>query len=100
MVLYAVGGSKHVFALVQVTSEVYECAGESWPYRVDIEYKINLPVASGVHLDEISTSERELLYSIRQASYVELLPEEYKRAVSKLREAQLNQPVVSVEPIS
>jgi hypothetical protein len=87
MVLYAVGGSKRVFALAEVTSEVYDSGNENWPYRVDINYLVNLPISSGVHIDEISTAERDLVRSLRQAAYIELTPEEYKRAEAKLRQA-------------
>jgi len=87
MVLYAVGGSKRVFALAQVTSEIYGSGRERWPYRVDISYKVNLPVSCGVHIDEVSTPERDLRRSIRRASYIELRPEEYEQVATKLQEA-------------
>ena len=87
MVLYAVGGSKRVFALAQVTSEVYNSGNERWPYRMDVSYSVNLPVRLGVHIDEVSTAERDLLRSLRQASYLELSPEEYERAETKLQNA-------------
>ena len=86
MVLYGVG-SRRVFALAEITSAVYSSGDADWPYRVDISYSVNLPVASGVPLDEINTPERDLLLSVRQAAYVELSPEEYERAVAKLRQA-------------
>ena len=39
LVLYACGGSKRVFALAEVTSDVYVGGHmERFPYRVDIEY--------------------------------------------------------------
>ncbi len=87
MVLYAVGGEKKVFALAQVASEVYEVGNGRWPYRVDIEYEDNLPASSGVSIDEVSTSARDLRLSVRQNSYIELSPEEYERAATKLRGA-------------
>src|SRR5262249_31080744 len=86
MVLYAVG-SRRVFALAEVTSEVYSSGDANWPYRVDIRSSVNLPVASGVPLDEVSTPERNLLLSVRQAAYVELSPQEYERAATRLQEA-------------
>jgi hypothetical protein len=58
MVLYAVGGSKRVFALGEVTSEWYECKEgkeEGWPYRVDIALKVNVAPSSGVNADETFT---------------------------------------------
>jgi hypothetical protein len=84
MVLYAVGGAKSVFALVEVTSEVYERS--EWPHSMDVRYLVNLPVSQGVHIDEISTSKRDLLRPIRAGrSYFRLTPDEYERAVSKLK---------------
>jgi hypothetical protein len=85
MVLYAVGGSKRVFALAEVKGEVYDTGDQGWPYRVDVSYLVNLPVSSGVHIDEVSTTERDLLCAIRRASHIELRPEEYQRADTKLR---------------
>lgn len=86
MVLYAVG-SRRVFALAELTSDVYSSGDADWPYRVDIRYSVNLPVASGVPLNEVSTPERDLLLSVRQAAYVELSPQEYERVAAGLREA-------------
>jgi len=81
-------GSKRVFALAQVTSEVYENKEFArWPYRVDASYLVNLPASAGVHIDEVSTSERDLLRSLMRASYIELRPDEYERAETKLRAA-------------
>jgi hypothetical protein len=88
MVLYAVGGSKRVFALAEVTSEIYDSGLERFPYRLDIRYLLNLRVASGVSIEQVSTPERELLRAIRQqASYFQLRPEEYDRAATLLRKA-------------
>jgi EVE domain len=92
VVLYAVGGSKRVFALAEVTSEVYEGGHEArFPYRVNVSYLINLDVFDGVHIDEISTGERDLVKSLMRASVIELRPEEYERAARKLREAASKQ---------
>ena len=84
MVLYAVGGTKHVFALAEVTSNVYE-GGEykRFPFLVKIRYILNLPISAGVHIDDISTSKRDLKRSIRR-SYIRLSREEYEKAASKL----------------
>src|SRR6266852_2172105 len=87
MVLYAVGGSKRIFALAEVTSEVYDSGRESWPFRVGINYILNLCVSSGVPLDQVSTDERNLLRSIRRRSYIRLSAEEFQRAEIKLRQA-------------
>ncbi len=94
LVLYACGGRKRVFALAEVTSEAYDAgdAGrndgdERWPYRVDVKYLVNLPPSRGVHIDEVSTSERDLKHSLRRLSYLRLKPEEYGRAATRLRRA-------------
>src|SRR5205085_1204928 len=72
LVLYAVGGSKRVFALARATSEVSNDGNEKrFPYRVKIEYEVNLEVSDGVHIDEISTAERDLARSLMRASYIE-----------------------------
>jgi len=85
MVLYAVGGEKRVFALATVTSEVHESGREGWPFRADIKYLANLSPSSGVLLSEVSTSNRNLLLSIRRRSHIKLSPKECARAVAKLR---------------
>jgi hypothetical protein len=99
MVLYAVGGIKRVFALAEVTSGVRHSGVERWPYRLSIKYLVNLAPHSGVHLDEISTPDRDLLRAIRRRSYIKLQPEEYARAETKLVEAGLYGTVVSIEPM-
>jgi len=88
LVLYASGGLKRVFAIAEVTSEVYEQDEyQLWPYRVDVRYLINLHPSVGVHIDEVSTASRDLLRSLRRRSYLKLTPEEYKRAATKLERA-------------
>src|SRR5262245_53997787 len=61
MVLYAVGCGKRVFALAEVTSDVHPSGTPDWPYRVDLNYEVNLPVEAGVPIDSISTTERDLV---------------------------------------
>lgn len=88
LVLYAAGVRKRVFALAEVTSEVYEADLDGrWPHRMDISYVVNLPPSLGVHIDEISTEERDLVRSLKRQSYLRLTEEEYKRAALKLRRA-------------
>ena len=87
MVLYAVGGTKRVFAVAEVTSELYESGDKEWPYRVDITYLAHVPTSQGVHIDQVSTPKRNLIRSLRQRSYIRLYPEEYERASTKLRRA-------------
>ena len=55
MVLYACGGSKRLFALAEVTSEVYENGETDWPYQVEIKYIVNLPISSGVPIKRVNT---------------------------------------------
>jgi hypothetical protein len=90
MILYAVGGRKRVFAIAEVTSEVYNAGGNPdengrWPYRVDIKYLVNMPASEGVHINEVSTPERDLLRSVGQQSYISLSSEEYEQATAKLK---------------
>jgi hypothetical protein len=85
MVLYAVGLGMRVFALARVTSAVYASGDDRWPYRVNVEYEVRLPPADGIHVDEVSTHERDLRRSVRQASYIELSSAEYGRAEVGLR---------------
>jgi hypothetical protein len=87
LILYAVGRKKRVFALAEVTSEVYENGQEEWCYQMDVNYIVNLPVKSGVSIDKIST-ERDLIGPIQWgSSYIELEPKEYDQAVALLRAA-------------
>jgi hypothetical protein len=89
MVLYAVGGSKRIFALAEVTRAVYPSGLQDWPYRVDLNYEVNLPISAGVPLADINTGKRDLLRPIqRGASYVELRQEEFERAADKLQTAR------------
>lgn len=92
LILYAAGGRKRVFALAEVTSSVYPANYEGqFPHRVDIKYLLNVSPADGVHINEVSTPKRDLLNSVRQQTYISLTPEEYERAVTKLREASSKQ---------
>lgn len=91
MLLYA-SGTKRVFGLAEVTSEVYDSDDDNphrYPSRVNIRYIINLPAASGVHLDEVSTSRRDLARSIKRASYIEIDENEYTSGATKLLERRL-----------
>jgi len=91
MILYAVGGRMRVFAVAEVTSDVYAATGNAdengrWPYRVDINYLVNMSAADGVHIDEVSTPGRELRRSVGRQSYIELSQEEYELAATKLQQ--------------
>jgi hypothetical protein len=88
MILYAVGGTKRVFALAEATGAVRQSGVERWPYRMSIKYLVNLAPHSGIHVDAITTEKREILRVIRRcAGYFRLLPEEYALAAAKLRDA-------------
>jgi hypothetical protein len=89
LVLYAVGGPKRVFALAEVTSNVCKSGREDWPYQVAVKYSVNVPVRSGVPIEEVRMPRgRDLLRSLRQSSYIKLTPEEYDRAATRLRAKQ------------
>jgi hypothetical protein len=90
MILYAVGGRKRVFAIAEVTSEVYNAGGNPdekgrWPYRVNIKYLVNMPASEGVHINQVSTPERDLLRSVGRQSCISLSSEEYEQAATKLK---------------
>jgi hypothetical protein len=87
MVLYAVGGLKRVFALVEVTSHVRDSGRRRWPYRVDIRYvdNVNVLPTDGVPIDQVS-SRSNLMGQIQHgSSCIALQPEEYERAATLLR---------------
>jgi hypothetical protein len=87
MVLYAVGRKKQIFALAEVTSDVYENGQPEWRFQMDVSYSLNLPIQSGVSIDTIKTG-RDLVGPIQWgASYIELQPEEYDQAAALLRAA-------------
>ena len=92
--LYAPGGSRRVFALAEAISDPerdpnYEPKQEgSCQWRVLVHYLINLPVASGILIDEIISGQRDLTQALRQASHIKLLPEESDTAQRKLEAAR------------
>jgi hypothetical protein len=82
---YAPGGSKRIFALAEATDNPErdikydpEIQG-SCRWKLSVRYLINLPVADGVHLDDVR-SKRHLAGSIRQQSHINLRPEESQSA--------------------
>jgi hypothetical protein len=89
--LYAPGGSKRIFALAEATTDPqydnsYDPQREgSCFWVVKLRFLINLPVNSGIHIDEITTSQRNLSKSIQRQSHIRLLPEEGELAFSKLQ---------------
>jgi len=93
--LYAPGDSRSIFALAEATTDPEKDSNYNpmmdgscrWKQRVN--YIINLPVTSGVPIEEVNSGHRNLTHSVRQQSHIKLTPEEYKLAYSKLQE-QLN----------
>ena len=89
MVLYAVGGWKCIFGLVEVTGEVEDSGRNDWPYLVKIKTIINMRPSSGVPIHEVNTDHRDLLCPIcARHAYIKLSPEEFELAVTKLRQAE------------
>lgn len=90
--LYAPGGSKRIFALAEATGDPEPDPNhdpgdeESCRWKLNVRYLINLRVPSGIHIDEVSTDQRNLTYSIRRQSHIKLTPEESQLACSKLKE--------------
>lgn len=90
--LYAPGGSRRIFALAEVVSDPERDPNYkpnehgSCQWRLSVRYLTNLPVASGILLDDIVCGERDLRLSLRQASHVRLLAGESQLAYSKLQE--------------
>lgn len=91
---YAPGGSKSIFALAEATSNPerdpeYDPEEQGSCYwNVHVRYLINLPVNSGIHIEEITTNQRNLLKSIQRQSHIKLFPEEIELAERKLRLAE------------
>lgn len=92
--LYAPGGSRRIFALAEAIRDPerdpnYDPNLEgSCQWKVPVHYLINLPVASGILIDDIISSQRDLTQSLRQASHIKLLPEESDTAQRKLEAAR------------
>jgi hypothetical protein len=90
--LYAPGGSRSIFALGEAAANPEKdinynpMEDGSCRWKLRVQYLINLPVASGVPIDEVNSGHRNLTHSIRQQSHIKLTPEEYKLAYSKLQE--------------
>lgn len=89
--LYAPGGSRSIFALAEAAANPENDSNYnpkedgSCRWKLHIRYLINLPVASGILIDEVSSEQRKLTKSICQQSHIKLSPEEYKLAYSKLQ---------------
>jgi hypothetical protein len=100
--LYAPGGSRRIFALAEAVGDPeydpkYHPNEEgSCRWNLHVRYLINLPVASGILIDDI-ISERDLTKSIRQAGHIKLFPEESRLAHRRLEE-RANPPNQSLQP--
>lgn len=66
--------------------------------RVPVHYLINLPVTSGILIDDIVSRQRDLTKSLRQASHIKLLPEESDTAQRKLEAADSVLPEEIIQP--
>lgn len=89
--LYDAGGSKRIFALAEATSDPERDPDYdpqkygSCRWKLNVRYLINLPVESGIHIDEVITNQRNLLKSVQRHSHIEMLPEERQLALQKLQ---------------
>jgi hypothetical protein len=89
--LYAPGGSKRIFALAEAIRDPehdpkYNPDKEGSCYwRLAVRYLISLPVASGIHISDVS-SHRDLTKSLLRASHIELSSQESGSARKKLEE--------------
>ena len=89
--LYAPGGSKSIFAMVEAINDpeydnsYNEEEEGSCRWKLHVRYLVNLPVAKGIIIDEINTGDRDITRSICQQSHIKLSPEEYKLAYDKLK---------------
>jgi predicted restriction endonuclease len=86
--LYAPGGTRRIFALVEAISDPQWKVEGDCHWTLNVKLLINHPVTSGILIDEVS-SDRHLPKSIQQASHIELRPEEYQSAFSKLVQNQI-----------
>lgn len=92
--LYAPGGSSRIFALAEVVGDPERDPNYkpneygSCQWRLSVRYLRNLPVASGILLDDIMCGERDLRLSLRQASHVRLLAGESELAYRKFQVKQ------------
>ena len=92
--LYAPGGNRRIFALAVAVSypehdsDFNPSKEGSCRWKLKIRYEINLPVTSGILIGDVS-SHRDLAKALRQASHIELRPEEYQSAKSQLEAKQI-----------
>ena len=88
--LYAPGGSRRIFALAEAVAnpepdpDYSPIVEGSCQWRVKVRYLVNLPVDSGILIEEANTGSRNLAHSVRQQSHIRLRPDEHMMAKSKL----------------
>lgn len=85
MILYAAGGRKKIFAEATVVSDTCQSGNPEWPYRIHIDYSVNMMPGDGIDLSDISVN-RNLSNSIGQQSYIRLTEEEFFLASKSLSE--------------
>jgi hypothetical protein len=85
MILYGVG-TKRVFAVADVTSNWKNNDEQGWPFRVDIQWPMEVNVAPSAGV-EVNTVSAHLSERIRRRSHIRLTREEFESAAAKLREA-------------
>lgn len=83
MVIYATGTGKIVGVVRAKGPWYHEGAEERWPYRIDTEIVVALPISEGVSLESIS-DERQITKSIRQKSHIRLSEAEAATALEAL----------------
>jgi hypothetical protein len=85
MILYAVGGAKCVFAIGTAKGPAKPSGVERWPFRVDVEYDVNLVPSHGVPIEAVNLEHH--MPAIRFGhSYLSLTREEFELAAMKLRD--------------
>ena len=90
--LYAPGGSKSIFALATAQTDPGQDTNYnpredgSCRWKICIKYLINLPVASGISINDASLPIRNLSNSVTQQSHIKLSSDEYKHIYNKLQE--------------
>lgn len=90
--LYAPGGSRRIFAFAEATGDPEHVPGYdprevgSCRWRIRVRYIINVPVDSGISIEDINKGSRNITRSICQQSHIRLSPEEYRLALFKMQE--------------
>jgi hypothetical protein len=89
--LYAPGGSRRIFAFAEAAGDPEPDPGYdpreagSCRWRIRVRYIINLPVDSGIFIEDANVGSRDLAQSVCRQSHIRLSSEEYDLANRKLR---------------